>query len=72
MRPATTSRWQIEKRPVVEAARRVAEAGLTSGASGNVSVRLGPNLLAITGSGKSLATLAEDDVAVVDFDVEPV
>ena len=36
-----TSRWESEKRNVVETARRIAELGLTTGSSGNVSVRLG-------------------------------
>jgi L-fuculose-phosphate aldolase len=72
----TAARWQAEKRAVVEAAREIATAGLTSGASGNVSTRLASgdsrDLMAITPSGGKLSDLSEDDIAVVDFDVEPV
>ena len=72
----TAARWQAEKRAVVEAARKIAEAGLASGTSGNVSTRLAPDgrrdLMAITPAGGRLSDLGEDDVAVVDFDVEPV
>ena len=71
-----TSPWQIEKRAVVEAARKIAEAGLASGTSCNVSTRLAPgdsrDLMAITPSGGRLSDLGKDDIAVVDFDVEPV
>lgn len=71
-----TSRWQTERAAVAEAARRVAEAGLTSGRSGNVSMRLGTaaplDLMAITPSQVSLSGLGAEQVAVVDFDMEPV
>lgn len=71
-----TSGWQAEKRAIVEAAHRMAEHALLPGASGNISVRLEPDrgreILAITGSGKQSAALAEEDVVVVDFNVEPV
>jgi len=46
------------------------------GASGNVSVRLGPHaapdILAITPSGRRNADLKLEDIVVVDFDAEPV
>ena len=54
----------------------MAELGLLPGASGNVSVRLGPHaapdILAITPSGRRNADLKLEDIVVVDFDAEPV
>ena len=54
----------------------MAELGLLPGASGNVSVRLGPHaardLLAITPSGRRNADLKLEDIVVIDFDAEPV
>ncbi len=71
-----TSRWESEKRNVVETARRIAELGLTTGSSGNVSVRLAnegsQELLAITGAGARSDDLGPHNVAIVDFDLEPV
>ena len=70
-----TSRWLEEKRAVADAARRMVELGLTTGASGNVSMRLAPpeppELLAITPSGKSYGDLTEKDIVVAGFDLEP-
>ncbi len=51
---------------VAEASRRLAAAGLVRATSGNISVRDG-ELVAITPTGAELATLAPDDVAVVDL-----
>ncbi len=71
-----TSRWEAEKRNIVETARSVAKLGLTVGSNGNVSVRLANegsgDLLAITRSGARSGDLGPNDVAVVDFDVESV
>ena len=72
-----SSRWTAERHEVAMAAREMAELGLVTGASGNVSQRLAPfddsvELLAITPLGKRYSTLRGEDVAVVDFDVEPV
>ena len=51
--------------------------GLVTAASGNVSLRLAPQgdsgeLLAMTPMGVAYETLPDDDIAVVDFDLEPV
>jgi L-fuculose-phosphate aldolase len=71
-----TGRWDIQKQQVVETARRMATMGLVSGTSGNVSVRLGSyagrDLMAITASGVSYDTLGADDIAIVDYEMEPV
>ena len=70
------SRWQEEKRAVAGAARRMAELGLTTGANGNVSMRLvslePPELLAVTPSGKAYSDLTDEDVVVADLNLEPV
>ena len=67
---------QAEKRAVVQTARRMAELGLTTGSSGNVSVRLEPDgtrdLLAITPTGRRYSDLSDDDVVVADFELDPV
>ena len=72
-----SSRWTADKQAVVAAAQEMASLGLITGASGNVSTRLAPlddsrELLAVTPSGKPYASLIEDDIAVADFEVEPV
>jgi L-fuculose-phosphate aldolase len=52
---------------VVQACRELARSGLVVGAAGNVSARSG-DLLLVTPTGARLATLTEDDLAVVDLD----
>jgi len=70
------SKWQEEKRLVMEAAQRMLEKGLVVGTSGNVSRRLPPeegrDLLAITPSSRYYDLLAIDDIQVIDFEAEPV
>ena len=73
----TADNWETEKSAMARAAREMADLGLVAGSSGNVSMRLRtPNdsrdLLAITPTGKPYTTLESGDIAVVDFDVEPV
>ena len=52
------------------------ELGLTTGASGNVSMRLAasepPELLALTPSRKAYSDLKDEDIVVADLDLEPV
>ena len=71
-----TSRWHEGKKQVVEAARRMAEMGLVSGSSGNVSTRLAPSdgrdILAITAFGVNCGELVANDIAIVDHDLEPI
>ena len=50
---------------VARAGRQLAAAGLVSGLAGNVSARAG-ELVAVTPSGGRLATLAADDIVIVD------
>ena len=60
------------KRQVAEVARKMAELGLVSGTSGNVSARLPGGLLAITPMGKTYEGMSGDDILVVDGDLYPV
>ena len=60
------------RRKVAEVARRMAELGLVSGRSGNVSARLPDGLMAITAMSSSCEDISEDDVVVVDGDLVPV
>ena len=70
-------RWEQERRAVVSAAQEMASQGLTSGTSGNVSVRLssdegGESIVAITPTGVPYPTLTPEDIVVVDLDVNPI
>ena len=72
-----SGQWATEKHKVAEAARKMLSLGLVTGTSGNVSLRLAPRddsgeLLAMTPMGRAYETLRDEDIAVVDFDVEPV
>ena len=60
------------KRQVSEVARKMAELGLVSGTSGNVSARLPDALFAITPMGRSYEGMSADDIVVVDGDLYPV
>jgi L-ribulose-5-phosphate 4-epimerase len=63
------SLWQEEKKIVLEAAQKMADTGLVTGTSGNISLRLPgkQHLLAITPSSRHYDTLAVNDIQVVDF-----
>ena len=63
------SRWQAEKRIVLEAAQEMSARGLVVGTSGNISLRLSGKrpLLAITPSSKHYDLLGEDDIQICDF-----
>ena len=52
---------------VVQACRELAQTGLVVGAAGNVSAR-SSDLVLVTPTGARLATLTEDELAVVDLD----
>ncbi|MFQ6121549.1 MAG: class II aldolase/adducin family protein [Dehalococcoidales bacterium] len=70
------SKWQEEKRLVLETSQKMLEKGLVIGKSGNVSLRLpsesGRELLAITPSSRYYDSLTIDDIQVIDFEAEPV
>ncbi|MBI4187142.1 MAG: class II aldolase/adducin family protein [Chloroflexi bacterium] len=70
------SKWQEQKRMVLEAALEMVNKSLVVGTSGNVSLRLPPEdgreLLAITPSSRHYDLLTADDIPVIDFDGEPV
>lgn len=71
-----TSKWNSEKKQVLEAAQRMAEKGLVVGTSGNVSMRLanpdGRELLAITPNARYYDLLDVDDIVVANFEGENV
>jgi L-ribulose-5-phosphate 4-epimerase len=66
------SRWQAEKTQVLETALKMAEKGLITGKTGNVSLRLPPEkgraLLAITPTRRPYDLLKVEDICVVDFE----
>lgn len=66
------SKWNSEKKAVLEAAQRVSEKGFVVGTAGNISMRLrepgGRELMAITPTSRYYDTIGVDDIAVVDFD----
>lgn len=67
--------YERERAQVLDAVQRIVAAGLVSGASGNVSMRIrrdDGDLVAVTASRVPYARFTIDDVVVVDFDVEPV
>lgn len=70
------SKWQEEKRLVLEASQKMLEKGLVVGKSGNVSLRLPPEggreLLAITPTSRYYDLLTVNDIQIVDFEAEPV
>ncbi len=63
------SKWQDEKRQVLEASQEMARKGLVVGTSGNVSLRLPPmgdrELLAITPSRRYYDLMTIDEQALV-------
>ena len=68
------SKWQEEKRNVLETALKMSACGMVVGTAGNISVRLPGKrpLLAITPSSLPYDTLTPDDIQIVDFDGEKV
>ncbi|MEJ2739760.1 MAG: class II aldolase/adducin family protein [Dehalococcoidia bacterium] len=70
------SRWQEEKRQVLEASLKMLDKGLVIGTSGNMSLRLssegGQDLLAITPNRRYYDLISVDDIQVIDFEAEPV
>ena len=64
--------WENERRSVLDTAMRLLTHGLTIGTSGNVSQRVGPNLVAITPSRRYYEDLLPEDIVVVDYEGEPV
>jgi L-fuculose-phosphate aldolase len=64
--------WEKEREAVAEASREMARKGLVAGSAGNVSMRVGEGLLAITPSRKRYDQLTAHQIQVIDFDGEPV
>jgi L-fuculose-phosphate aldolase len=70
------SKWDAEKKTVLEAAQKMAQKELVVGTSGNVSMRLGEHngreLMAITPNARYYDTIDVDDIVVADFEGENV
>jgi L-fuculose-phosphate aldolase len=64
--------WLAQREAVLDGAHAMAREGLVAGTSGNVSVRCGPDLLAITATSVRYDAMTLDDVVVVDFEGDPV
>ena len=67
--------FRREREEVLDAVRRIVDAGLVAGASGNVSRRIrraAGDLIAVTASRVPYHRFTIDDVLVVDFEIEPV
>jgi L-fuculose-phosphate aldolase len=66
------SKWNSERKAVLEAAQRMSGKGFVVGTAGNVSMRLrepgGRELMAVTPTSRYYDTIGVDDIAVVDFD----
>ncbi len=67
-----TDTWAPDREEIAAACRRIWQAGLVSGASGNVSKRLTEDRVAITPSRLPYDILASDDIVVIDFEGDPV
>ena len=71
-----TEGWHTAQRMVLEASKEMADMGLVTGTSGNVSMRLAPldgrDLFAVTPSAVPYSRMTEDDVVIADFEVEPI
>ena len=67
-----TSKYQAEKEAVLGTSIEMARKGLVVGSAGNVSMRLGANLLAITPSRKQYDSLTAEDIQIIDFEGEPI
>lgn len=64
--------WLVERREVLAVARQLVARNLTVGSSGNVSRRLGTELLVITPNRLHPEDMAAEDVLVVTFEGDPV
>ena len=74
--PSAAGDWRGERADVLATAQAMARCGLVVGTSGNVSLRLadpkGRHLMAITPSSQAYETMTVEDIAVIDFEGEPV
>ncbi|MGB9710775.1 MAG: class II aldolase/adducin family protein [Thermodesulfovibrio sp.] len=59
--------WKKEREEIVKIAKRIYKKGLVTGCSGNISMRLKENLIAITAKSKSYNGLKASDVVIIDF-----
>jgi L-fuculose-phosphate aldolase len=62
--------YDRDKDEVIDAGKRILEAGLVAGTWGNISKRAGKGVIAITPSGMDYLTLKREDIVLVDPDGE--
>jgi len=65
-RPAATRDLATTKQALLEAAREMDRAGLTEGTAGNLSARAASGEIVVTPTATAYATMAADDLVVVD------
>ena len=71
----TTENWQSQRETITSVCRSLVKAGLVSGSSGNVSLRLRhdpEDLVLITARGANLDDLGPHGLSIIDMDGEPV
>ncbi len=62
------SRFTLQKQQVIDACLTLAESGYLAGTGGNLSLRLTPELFAVTPSGADYYSLRPDDICVLRLD----
>ena len=67
----TVSNLEEQVKAIIEVGKRMGQKNYTPGYSGNLSVRLGDNVL-ITTSGSSNGFLTENDLVLMDFNAKPI
>lgn len=58
--------FEVERIALADASRRLAADGLVAGTAGNLSVRCGDSLVAVTPTGCTLANLEPEQVCIID------
>ena len=64
--------WMREREEVLRASLEILRKGLVVGMSGNISMRVGDDLIAITPSQRYYEELRPEDIVLINFDGEPV
>jgi L-fuculose-phosphate aldolase len=59
--------WKKEREKILNIAKKIYKKGFVTGCSGNISMRLKENFIAITASSKSYNKLKASDVVIIDF-----
>lgn len=59
--------WKKEREEILKVAKKIYKKGFVAGGSGNISMRLKEDLIAITAKAKSYDRLKISDIVVIDF-----